>query len=138
MGDEDEVLKNGIEQYVSANQEIYNKLKYDNMDARNARLQKYGAGMCETDLEVVMNAMLYSFCRSNVSREYIPIIAGLKIVLDRADALGGTDARNMSNIRKRFNDMVHTKLYGESLIPKQLQPLYKFLNIIKYGFCCFK
>lgn len=134
MGDEDEVLQEGIEQYVSTNQEIYNKLKYDNMDARDARLKKYGAGMCETDLELVINAMLYSFCRSNVSREYIPIIAGLKTVLDRADALGGTDARNMSNIRKRFNDMVRTKFYGESLIPKQLQPLYKFLNIIKSGF----
>lgn len=134
MGDEDEVLEQGVEEYVSANQEIYNKLKYDSMQDREARLQKYGAKMCETDLEVVMNAMLYSFCRSNVSKDYVPIIAALKTVLDREDALGGTKRRNMENIRKRFNDIVKTKFYGESIIPKQLQGLYKFLNLIKSGF----
>lgn len=123
--------------YGSRNQEIYNKLRYDNMLARQNILDKHN-GAFETDLELVMNAMLVSFCRSNVSKEYIPVIAGLKLGLDRLDALGGEanirDGKNMKNIRKRFDDIVKSKFYGDSLIPKDLQPLYRFLSMVKSCF----
>ena len=132
MGQE---VEGGMSQYVSDHQELYNKLKYDNMEARQARLNEFGWEMFETDLERLMNNMLVAFCRSNVSQEYIPAIAGLRLSLEYKDAHGSNDKTvNMQNVRKRFDDIVKSKFYGESIVPKNLQQLLKFLNMIKAGF----
>lgn len=132
MGEE---VEGGMAEYVAGNQELYNKFKYDNMAARDARIDQYGSGLFETDLELVINAALEAFCRSNVSRDYIPIVSAMKMNLEYLDAHGSSEkTKDMANIRKRFDDIVKSKLYGESLVPKQLQPLLKFLNLIKSGF----
>ena len=119
--------------YVSKNQEVYNKLKYDTVAARDEILKQH-SGAFETDLELVMNAMLVAFCRSNVSRNYIPVIAGLKVGLDRIDALGGDKNVNMKNIRETFDKIVKSKFYGDTLVPKNLQPFYRFLSMVKSCF----
>ena len=132
MGQE---VEGGMEQYVSQNQELYNKLKYDNMAAREQRLIDYGPGLFETDLELVMNAALVAFCRSNVSKDYIPAIAGMKMALEYRDAHGSTkDTVSMANIRKRFDDVVKSKFYGESIVDPKLRGLLKFFNMIKSVF----
>lgn len=130
-----EPTEHNISGYVSTHQELYNKLKYDNMFARQSRLDEYGYEMFETDLELVMNASLVAFCRSNVSKDYIPVIAGLKTTLEMLDATGSTIGTvDMSNIRKRFDDIVKSKFYGESIVSEPLQGLAKYLNVLKSGF----
>lgn len=134
MGEE---IEGGMSTYISENQELYNKLKYSNMLDRENRLNNEygGSGLFETDLELVMNASLVAFCRSNVSKNYIPAIAGLKMALEAAEASGTTKhTANMENILKRFDDVVKSKFYGESIVPKQLQPLLRWINVVKYGF----
>lgn len=130
-----EPTEHSISGYVSTHQELYNKLKYDNVLARQARLDEYGYEMFETDLELVMNAALVAFCRSNVSKDYIPVIAGLKTALEMLDATGSTsETVNMANIRKRFDDIVKSKFYGETIISEPLQGLAKYLDVAKAGF----
>lgn len=134
-----EDVEYGMEAYVSQNQEVYNKLKYDNMLARQDRLDKYGgAGMMETDLELVMHAAIVAFNRSNISRTYLPVIAGLKIGLEYKDAHGSFEnngkKQNMENIKKRFDQIVKSKFYGESIVPEKAKPLLAWLNMIKSMF----
>lgn len=130
-----EPTEHSISGYVATKQELYNKLKFDNLAARQSRLDEYGYGLFETDLELVMNASLVAFCRSNVSKTYVPIIAGLKTTLEMLDAKGSTVSTvNMANIRKRFDDIVKSKFYGESIIPEPVQQVAKFLDVFKSGF----
>lgn len=132
---EDPTGGRGMSGYVSKHQELYNKLKYDNMEVRQAILDDHGYGLFETDLEEVMNASLVAFCRSNVSKYYIPIIAGLKMSLEYIDSRGSSSiTKNMATIRKRFDDIVKSKFYGESIVPESVQPVLKFINMIKAGF----
>lgn len=136
MGEE---VEYGMDTYVTENQEVYNKLKYDNMLARQDRLVKYGgAGMMETDLELIMNASLVAFNRSNVSRDVLPVITALKMGLEYRDAHGSFENKgkrqDMANIRKRFDQIVKSKLYGESIVPEKAQGLLKFINLIKSFF----
>ena len=126
MGEE---LDEGMETYATDNQELYNKLKYSSISERESRLQTYESGMFETDIEVVMNAALVAFCRSNVSKEYIPCISGMKIALAYNDMHSGTKSgnieRNMKHIRETFDKMVKSKFYGESIVDERLRPLLK-------------
>ena len=126
MGEE---LDEGMETYATDNQELYNKLKYSSISERESRLQTYESGMFETDIEVVMNAALVAFCRSNVSKEYIPCISGMKMALAYNDMHSGTKngniERNMKHIRETFDKMVKSKFYGESIVDERLRPLLK-------------
>ena len=40
----------------------------------------------------------------------------------------------MENIKKTFDKLVKSKVYNESIVDDKLQPLLKFLNVIKSGF----
>ena len=122
-----------VDLYLHKNQEVYNKFQYDNIEARE-QIREAHEGAFETDLELVMNAALVAFCRTNVSREYAPVIAALKVGLDRLDALGGDKNVNMKNIKETFDKIVKSKFYGDTLIPEKLQPIYKWLSMIKSMF----
>lgn len=134
MGEE---IKGGMSEYISEHHELYNKFKY-NMAERENRLKnnEYGGPkMFETDLELVMNAALVAFCRSNVSKNYIESIAGLKMALEALDSQGSTHlTADMENIRKQFDRVVKSKFFGESIVPEGLQGLLRWINVVKYGF----
>ena len=110
--------------------------KFDVSDEiRQARLQEYGPGMFETDLELVFNEALVAYKRSQVSETYLPLIAAMKTNLEYIDAQGTSkNTKNMKNIKETFDKLVKSKVYNESIVDDKLQPLLKFLNVIKAGF----
>lgn len=131
MGEE---IKGGMAEYISEHHELYNKFKC-NMDMRDSRLEQYGYGMFETDLELVMNAALVAYCRSNVSKNYVESIAGLKMALEAIDSQGSTEhTADMANIRKQFDNVVKSKFFGESIVPEGLQGILRWINVVKHGF----
>ncbi len=119
--------------YISANQQLYNRLAYKNsIDHANrvARCREKG-WVPETDLELVLNSALVEFSRANVSKKYVPAIAAMRIALQKEDALSGTNKTKMTNIRKVFDKTVKSKFYGETVVDENLQPILKFLNMFK-------
>lgn len=126
----------GEEQYdFEKNAEsVYNKFDVSD-EIRQARLQEYGPGMFETDLELVFNEALVAYKRSQVSETYLPLIAAMKTNLEYIDAQGTSkNTKNMKNIKETFDKLVKSKVYNESIVDDKLQPLLKFLNVIKAGF----
>ena len=131
MGEE---LTGGMAGYISEHHELYNKFNI-NMANREERIRTYGVGMFETDLELVMNAALVAYCRSNVSKNYIESIAGLKMALEALDSQGSTiHTADMENIRKQFDRVVKSKFFGESVVPENLQGILRWINVVKHGF----
>ena len=126
----------GEEQYdFEKNAEsVYNKFDVSD-EIRQARLKEYKPGMFETDLELVFNEALVAYKRSQVSETYLPLIAAMKTNLEYIDAQGTSkNTKNMKNIKETFDKLVKSKVYNESIVDDKLQPLLKFLNVIKAGF----
>lgn len=126
----------GEEQYdFEKNAEsVYNKFDVSD-EIRQERLREHGPGMFETDLELVFNEALVAYKRSQVSETYLPLIAAMKTNLEYIDAQGTSkNTKNMKNIKETFDKLVKSKVYNESIIDERIQPLVKFLNVLKAGF----
>ena len=102
---------------------LYNKFNLSST-ARQERLNKYiatdGIGFFETDLELVFNAALVAYTKTNVSRKYVPIITGMKLAMAYADNIGSSSA-NMTNLTETVDKLVKSKFYGESIIESKME-----------------
>ena len=126
----------GEEQYdFEKNAEsVYNKFDVSD-EIRQERLREHGPGMFETDLELVFNEALVAYKRSQVSETYLPLNTEIKTNLQYIDAQGTRkNNKNMKNIKETFDKLVKSKVYNESIIDERIQPLVKFLNVLKAGF----
>lgn len=108
---------------------LFNKMRLTD-EARRTRLEE-NFGMYETDLERVMNEALYLYSKETVSKEYLPVISGLQLVLRHMDEYGGGDDKKdkthqMTNIRTVAERLIKSKVYGENVIEgDKLRALYK-------------
>lgn len=109
------------------------KTLYNKFDLKGSRrLQKIhdhgGIGFFETNMEIVFNQALVAFIRSEIAKDYIPRIQALKLGLKYAQDHGGVEN---AKIQEAFDKIVRSKFYGESIISKDLEPLYKWLSFIR-------
>ena len=110
---------------------LYNKFELTN----GARLKKIadhgGVGFFDLNVERVFNQALVAFKKSEISKEYLPRIAGLRLALMYESSYGN---QKLDDIVKTFDKAVKSKIYGESIVPPEWQPVYKWISFIRKGF----
>lgn len=116
---------------------LYNKFALSG-PARDSFIKDHEVGFFETDMELVFNQALVAFTKSNVSKEYLPLIAAMRLSLLHTDQYGGNKKndsnKNLSEIIKTFDDLVKSKVYGMSILNDTEQRLMKVLKVLKAGF----
>jgi hypothetical protein len=95
---------------------LYNKFELTN----GARLKKIadhgGVGFFDLNVERVFNQALVAFKKSEISKEYLPRIAGLRLALMYESSYGN---QKLDDIVKTFDKAVKSKIYGESIVPSE-------------------
>jgi len=109
--------------------ELYNKFALIGPD-RRAKLNDHGLAFFEKNLEVVFNAALVEFTKSEVSKEYIPVLQAIRLNLLH-DQDKGVQNQDILDV---FNKAVKSKFYGESIVEEPLQYLQRWLNVIRKVF----
>lgn len=108
--------------------QLYNKFELKGQP-RLQKIQEHGGvGFFETNMEIVFNQALVAFTRSKIAKDYIPRIQAMKLGLKYAQDHGGVENEK---IQEAFDKIVKSKFYGESIISKDLQPLYKWLSFVR-------
>lgn len=111
-------------------QKVYNKFRLDS-ETRRTKLQEHKIGFFETNLEIVFNQALESYCRENMSKKYVPIFQGMRLSLQYMQGYG---QQKIDNIISTFDKMLKSKFYGEPIMSEDLQPIWRYLNVLKRGF----
>lgn len=110
--------------------ELSNKFDLNGF-ARQQKLTDHSLGFFETHLELIFNNALVAYTKSEVSQEYIPIFQAMRLSLLRDKDTKGTANEE---VLTTFNKMVKSKFYNESIVKKELQPLLKWLNVVRKTF----
>jgi len=126
-----------VEEEARSSGKLYNKFALSG-PARQRLIDDKQIGFFETDLELVFNEALVAYTKSNMSKDYLPMISALRLSLAHIDAYGGSkkgdDKNKVNNIIARFDDLVKSKVYGESIMSPNEQKIVKVLNVLKAGF----
>lgn len=123
--DEEEVLEGN-----ASRTKLYNKFELTS-GARYKKIQEHGVGFFDLNVERVFNQALVAFNKSEISKEYIPLIAGLRMALKYNSSYGN---QNVDDIIKTFDKAVKSKVYGETIIAKELRGPYKLISFIRSTF----
>lgn len=110
-------------------QKVYNKFRLDS-ETRRVKLQEHKIGFFETNLEIVFNQALESYCRENMSKKYVPLFQGMRLTLQQ---MQGYSKQQIDNIISTFDKMLKSKFYGEPIMSEDLQPIWRYLNVLKRG-----
>jgi hypothetical protein len=70
----------------------------------------------------VFNQALVAYTKSEVSKDYLPRVAALRLSMMYRSSYGGQDMKDIISV---FDKAVRSKLYGESLVPTELRGIYK-------------
>lgn len=124
---EDVALK---QEFELNNARLYNKFELSNSQ-REKKLTEHGTGSFETDLESVFNQALVAYVKQEVSKKYVPIFNAMRAGLVYASQQGGN---NLQDVITAFDKMVKSKFYGENIMDKNLQGIYKVLAVMKSAF----
>lgn len=89
-------------------------------ETRRTKLQEHKIGFFETNLEIVFNQALESYCRENMSKKYVPIFQGMRLSLQYMKGYG---KQQIDNIISTFDKMLKSKFYGEPIMSEDLQPI---------------
>lgn len=121
------------QKWEKSEKSVFNRFeRFDRSPAdRIAKIEEFGAGFFETDVERVFREASMAYIKQHTSRKYIPIIMGMKLSLAYQSELEGN---KLTNTRKAFDDYVKKKIYGEPIVRDDLLPLFRYLNILKAGF----
>ena len=109
---------------------LYNKFDITN-GARLKKIEEHGTGFFDLNVERVFNQALVAYKKSEISKEYLPRIAGLRLALMYESSYGN---QKLDDIIKTFDEAVKSKVYGESIVPTEWQPIYKWIAFIRKGF----
>lgn len=124
---------NGIdirEMFKSQHRSVYNKFALT-PEQRLQKIQEHGIGFFETHLEIVFNEALQAYVKQNVSKKYVPIFQGMRLSLAFQKH---HSKQSLDKVIDTFDKLVKSKFYGESIIEEDLQPLQRFIGMIKKGF----
>ena len=124
---EDVALK---QEFELNNARLYNKFELSNSQ-REKKLTEHGTGSFETDLESVFNQALVAYVKQDVSKKYVPIFNAMRAGLVYSSQQGGN---NLEDVITAFDKMVKSKFYGENIMDKNLQGIYKVLAVMKSAF----
>jgi hypothetical protein len=80
------------------------------------KIGEHGAGFFDLNVERVFNQALVAFKKSEISKEYLPRIAGLRLALMYESSYGN---QKLDDIVKTFDKAVKSKIYGESIVPPE-------------------
>lgn len=126
-----------VEEEAKTSGKLYNKFALSG-PARQHLIDEKSTGFFETDIELIFNEALIAYTKSNMSKEYLPMISALRLSLAHIDSYGGSkkggDKAKVSNIVSKFDDLVKSKVYGESIMSENAQRVMKVLNVVKAGF----
>lgn len=117
-------------EFEITNAKLYNRFVIDS-STRELKISDHGTGRFETDLEAVFNQVLLEFTKQDVSRKYVPIFNAMRASLVYAQQHGGNE---MNDVITAFDKMLKSKFYGEPIMDKNLQPVYRILSVFKQGF----
>ena len=123
--DEEEVLEGN-----ASRTKLYNKFELTS-GARYRKIQDHGVGFFDLNVERVFNQALVAFNKSEISKEYLPLIAGLRMSLMYNSSYGN---QKVDDIIKTFDKAVKSKIYGETIIPTELRGPYKLIAFIRSTF----
>lgn len=105
----------------SLGKRLYNKFDLTS-GKRLQKIQEQGVGKFDLNVERVFNQALVAYTKSEVSKEYLPLIAGLRLSIQYRSSYGN---QKMDEILKTFDKAVRSKMFGETLVSTELQPIYK-------------
>lgn len=108
---------------------LYNKF-FLTEQQRLDKISEKGVGFFETDLEEVMRQALTAYTKSDVSKKYIPTIHAMQISLRIGQSFGGQKQRS---VQDALDKLIKSKFYGESIISKDIQPIARWINVLKKG-----
>lgn len=114
----------------SLGKKLYNKFDLTS-GKRIQKIQEQGVGKFDLNVERVFNQALVAYVKSEVSKEYLPLVAGLRLSIQYRSSYGN---QKMDEILKTFDKAVKSKMFGESIVPVELQPICKFISFIRKGF----
>lgn len=117
-------------EYNKLGKKLYNKFDLTS-GRRRQKIQDKGVGAFDLNVERVFNQALVAYTKSEISKEYLPRVAALRLSMMYRSSYGG---QNMKDIISVFDKAVHSKLYGESIVPTEWQPIYKWISFIRKGF----
>lgn len=108
---------------------LYNKF-FLTEEQREGKIREKGVGFFETDLEEVMRQALTAYTKSDVSKKYIPAISAMQISMRLGQSFGD---QKQKDTEKALNALIKSKFYGETVISKDLQPLARWVSVLKKG-----
>lgn len=108
---------------------LYNKFDLT-YGRRMDKIQSNGVGFFDLNVERVFNQALVAYTKTKVSKDYLPLVAGLRLSMMYRSSYG---KQSMNDIIKVFDKAVKSKLYGESLI-EDGKEIYKFISVLRKGF----
>lgn len=123
--DEEEVLRGN-----PTRKKLYNKFDLTSAQ-RVQKIQEKGVGFFDLNVERVFNEALVAYKKSKISEEYLPRIAALRLALMYENSYGN---QNLDEILKTFDKAVKSKIYGESLVPDGIKPVYRWISFIRKSF----
>ena len=109
---------------------LYNKFELTGT-ARLKKIESHGVGFFDLNVERVFNQALVAFKKSEISKEYLPRISALRLALMYESSYGN---QKLDDIIKTFDKAVKSKVYGESIVSSEWQPVYKWISFIRKGF----
>lgn len=109
---------------------LFNRfVKYDfNSEARERVINDYGVDALETDIERVFLEAAQAYTKAQVSKKYIPAINGFKLSMKYMEQ---AQNNNFEQTYKAMMDSIQKKIYGNPIIPKDLQGAYAVLSGIR-------
>lgn len=108
---------------------LYNKF-FLTEQQRHDKIREKGIGFFETDLEEVMRQALTAYTKSDISKKYIPAISAMQISMRIGQSFGD---QKQKDTEKALNALIKSKFYGETIISKDLQPLARWVGVLKKG-----
>lgn len=124
--DEEDVLEHN-----SLGQQLYNKFDLTS-GARRQKIENHGgAGYFDLNCERVFNQVLLAYTKSEVSKDFLPLVEGLRLGIAYNSSYGGAKT---NDLLKTFDKAVKSKFYGQSIIPKEYQGIYKYFSFIRNVF----
>lgn len=109
------------------NNRLYNRFDISE-DRRNQWIADEGVGFFETDIERVMHEVILAYTKQRVSDEFFPIFQAIEIGLHMQQSEDNID---VSNIRQAYHQSLTKKVYGDPIMLKELQGIYKCGSVLK-------
>lgn len=100
-------------------------------ETRNKWIEEEGVGFFETDIERVMHEVILSYTKQQVSDEFLPIFQAIDLSLQLQQDFENID---VENIRKAYQQSLTKKIYGDPIMLKELQGIYKCGAVLKTAF----